>query len=142
MILRLMKASTHIISIPRRIGFGLAIWWMAGSAIAAVGCSTQSGVSDHAGETYPNFCSIPETPRDVRKADAFKAAVLDSRIAGARMVKQTDAASFTLSATPVFESSARRAAQPPPPMLTAADADTAAFVQAAKAEAAPPSRPH
>jgi len=96
---------------------------------------------EHAARGFPAFCSIPATPTDVRTADAFKAAVLDSRRAGAEVAQDASASTFSLQNTPGFETDALRAAAAPPPMISAGEPDTDAFVRSARALVAPPARP-
>ncbi len=87
---------------------------------------------------YPDFCSIPPTPTDVRAAAGFKTAVVDTRLAGARLIKRTGPESFSLEGTDAFAAAAKRDAAPPPPMATPADAPTDAFISQLKARASPP----
>jgi hypothetical protein len=99
-------------------------------------------IKDHRSvERFPSFCSIPIIPTDVRTADAFKAAVLNSRRAGAALTRDSSAGTFGLKDTSRFEASAQRAAAPPPPMVEPGGLDTDAFIKAARAQASPPSRP-
>lgn len=89
---------------------------------------------------YPSFCSIPPVPKDVRDASAFKNAVVDTRLAGVRLVRDTSPAAWSVDETDAFALTARGQAEPPP-AITSPD-ETEAFVQAMRAKAAPPSRPH
>ncbi|MGI8839400.1 MAG: hypothetical protein ACR2F8_01215 [Caulobacteraceae bacterium] len=89
---------------------------------------------------YPTFCSIPPAPVGVRAAAAFKSAVMDTRIAGARLVSQTAPSTFSLEGTEAYAAAGRAEARPPPPM-TASDAAAAEdFAKAARARAMPPKR--
>lgn len=90
---------------------------------------------------YPTFCSIPPVPHDVRSAMAWKAAVVDTRVAGARLKQESGPSTFSLDATSDFAGDARSEAAPPPPM-TSPDDTTEAFVKGAKSRATPPPRPH
>ena len=78
----------------------------------------------------------------MRGAEAFKAAVVDTRVEGARLVRRTAPDTFTLNATDDFLAQARRDATPPPPLTTPSDGDTAAFVKEMRARATPPPKPH
>jgi|GEM_PF-3394739 len=90
---------------------------------------------------YPTFCSIPPTPVGVRGAGAFKAAVVDTRLAGARLASQTAPSTFSLGDTEAFAATQRDEAAPPPPMTAPSEADTADFTKAARERATPPTRP-
>ncbi len=91
---------------------------------------------------YPTFCSIPKMPPDVRSVAQWKAAVVDTRLAGARVQKQTAPGTWTLDRSEDFAAGSRSEAAPPPPMTPASEADTAAFAKALKERATPPPRPH
>ncbi|HEX7758854.1 MAG TPA: hypothetical protein VF459_05100 [Caulobacteraceae bacterium] len=91
---------------------------------------------------FPSFCSIPKIPTDVRGASDWKAAVLDTRLAGARLQRQTAASTWTLDRTDDFAAGARSEAAPPPPMNPASEADTATFAKSLRDRATPPPRPH
>ena len=91
---------------------------------------------------YPTFCSIPKMPPDVRSVAQWKAAVIDTRLAGARVQKQTAPGTWTIDGTEDFAASARGEAAAPPPMTPASESDTAAFAKALKERATPPPRPH
>ncbi len=90
---------------------------------------------------YPTFCSIPPTPSGVRQPTAFKAAVVDTRVAGARLVRQTAPSTFSLGDTDAYAAAGRAEATPPPPMTTPSDAAAEDFARAARARAKPPKRP-
>jgi hypothetical protein len=89
---------------------------------------------------YPDFCSIPPVPSDVRPVAAFKAAVVRTRLAGAVVVRQSGAETFSLAGTEAFAEGAKRQATPPSAMTKAETAGTEAFAAAARAKAAPPKR--
>lgn len=122
--------------------------WLTGSAVHAGSPCAAAPSSDNlppAGArdwTYPKFCSIPLRPRDERTPAAFKAAVVDTRLAGAWLVKRTSPETFSLSGGEAFAAEARREATPPPPMTTPGEANTEAFIEDSRARATPPSRPH
>ncbi|MEP6967203.1 MAG: hypothetical protein ABI906_03905 [Pseudomonadota bacterium] len=131
------------------LGVGLGALAAPATSAAANSCAggaatPQSGMPDR--ETrpngYPTFCSIPQAPTDVRDAAAFKADVVATRLAGARLVRTTAPDTFSVSGTEAFAAGARQDAAPPPPITTPSQADTAAFVKASKARATPPARPH
>lgn len=89
---------------------------------------------------YPTFCSIPPTPTGVRQPATFKAAVFDTRFAGARLVHQTAPSTFSLGDTDAYAAAGRAEAAPPPPMTAPADA-AEDFAKAARDRAKPPKRP-
>lgn len=124
---------------PTRIFSALAVNWLIacalpGGARAAIPCSDGSNA-------YPSFCDIPAAPTDARGASGFKTVVVDTRLAGAGLVRETTPAHFSLDQSDAFEAAARRQVMAPPPMTPPGGADTAAFVKAARARARPPSRP-
>jgi hypothetical protein len=77
----------------------------------------------------------------VRDAAAFKAAIVDTRLDGARVVKQSAPETFTLNGTDEFLAEARRAAKPPPPLTTPSDGSAEAFARDLRARAKPPPPP-
>ncbi len=91
---------------------------------------------------FPSFCSIPAIPTDVRGASDWKAAVVDTRLAGAQLQRQTAASTWTLDGTDDFAAGSRSEAAPPAPMTPASEADTAAFAKSLRDRATPPPRPH
>jgi hypothetical protein len=92
--------------------------------------------------TFPNFCDIPAAPKQVRSPEVFRAAVVDTRLAGAAVARRSAPDTFSLTDTTGFIERAKREAAPPPPMTAPGESDTAAFVAKSKARAAPPPRPH
>lgn len=90
---------------------------------------------------YPTFCSIPPTPAGVRGAKAFRGAVVETRIAGARLVSQTEPSTFSLGDTDAFAAAARAEAAPPPPMTTPGEAATEDFAATGRQRVTPPARP-
>jgi len=91
--------------------------------------------------TFPTFCSIPAALKNVRTAAAFKAAVVQTRLAGAGLVRRTAPDTFTLGGTREFQARAEQEAAAPAPMPTPGGPDTQSFIEAARARAAPPERP-
>jgi hypothetical protein len=89
---------------------------------------------------YPDFCSIPPVPSDVRPVAAFKAAVVRTRLAGAVVVRRSGPETFSLAGTEAFAEGAKRQATPPPAMTKPEAVGTEAFAAAARAKAAPPRR--
>lgn len=87
---------------------------------------------------YPSFKSIPSPPTDLRPVKAWRAAVLDTKAAGARIAELAAREPWTLSGSEAWAAEARREAKPPPPMT---QEDTADFVAAMRARATPPPRP-
>ncbi len=94
--------------------------------------------------TYPTLCSIPATPTDVRDASAFKAAVVETRQAGRRLVvkNRDDASSLPLDGAERFSAAARAQAAPPPLADGSTPSDTQTFEAEARRKAEPPRRPH
>jgi hypothetical protein len=93
------------------------------------------------GTRYPSFCDIPRTPTDVRSARAFKAAVVDTRRAGRRVVRDTAPGTFglPLGQAEAFSQAARIEAAPPPPEAAAAPAgNTEADAAELRRRATPP----
>lgn len=97
---------------------------------------------------YPSFCAIPAIPTDVRSAEAFKSAVVDTRVTGRRVVRETGPDTFGLRIGDAesFSAAARAEAAPPPPIGApvlggATPADTAAFLAEARRQVTPPARP-
>ncbi|HEY5289730.1 MAG TPA: hypothetical protein VIJ59_06825 [Caulobacteraceae bacterium] len=93
------------------------------------------------GLAFPSFCSIPPAPKHVRSAQAFRSAVVTTRLAGAAVVNQSAPDTFSLGDTTGFVGDARREALPPAPMTSPSEGDTEAFVAKSKARATPPARP-
>jgi hypothetical protein len=90
---------------------------------------------------YPTFCAIPTVPTDVRTAGAFKAAVVETRLSGARLARDGAQSTFSLTGTDDFADLARAQASPPPPMTSPQDGGTDAFISEMRAKATPPPRP-
>jgi hypothetical protein len=90
---------------------------------------------------YPTFCAIPPTPTNVPTPQAFRAEVIDTRLAGAWLERQTAPQTWSLTGTEDFQSGAIREAAPPPPMTAPGEADTEAFVAKSRAKATPPHKP-
>ena len=151
-----MKPLARDFSMTRLIGTRLI--WLGVGLIAAASPSTSLAAQPEAGgppaslppdlvakardvHAYPTFCSIPPTPVGVRGPGAFRAAVVDTRVAGARLVSQTAPSTFSLGDTDAFAAAQREEAAPPPPMTAPSEADAEAFAKAARARATPPKRP-
>jgi hypothetical protein len=94
------------------------------------------------GLAFPSFCSIPPAPKHVRSAQAFRSAVVTTRLAGVAVVNQSAPDTFTLGDTAGFAGAARSEAAPPPPMTNPSEGSTEAFVAKSRARATPPPRPH
>lgn len=92
---------------------------------------------------YPNFCAIPQPPRDVRTAIQFKTAVGDAQAAGHSLTGTTAAMTWSLpvGAAEPFAAEARAQAAAPPPMTPPSN-DTLDFARRAREEATPPPKPH
>ena len=94
------------------------------------------------GGPFPNFCSIPPVPKDIPTAAAYKSQVVDVRLDGRLLERQTAPSTFSLGDTDAFSAAVRGEAAPPPPITTPDEGDTAAFVKAMRAKATPPKRGH
>jgi hypothetical protein len=92
-----------------------------------------------AAHTFPTFCSIPATPKDVRTAQGFKSAVDAIKLAKVDLARQTAPNTWSLTGSEGFAAGARDLATPPPPMSS--EGDTDAFLRAMKKRATPPPRP-
>ena len=93
-----------------------------------------------AATTYPVFCQIPPQPQGYPSPEVYHRLVLDTRMLGARILASTTAATFGLADTDNFANDARVLATPPTAFTETTTAQTEAFVQAARARAAPPPR--
>jgi len=112
------------------------------SALAATG---PAPCAPGASGAYPSFCGIPRTPTDVRAPRAFKAAVVDVRRAGRRVVGATGPRTFGLPAgeADAFSKAARAEATPPPEAAFQPSEDSeAAAAELRRRAAPPPPRPH
>lgn len=151
-----MKALAREFSMTRSVCLGAALSLLALPALAASACAPQQTATTaaspaaglapdivaatHQPHAFPNFCSIPKMPADVRGVAEWKAAVLDIRRSGARLQQQTAPDTWTLNgSTEGFANDSRRQAEAPPPMNP--DADTDAFARQLKDRATPPPRP-
>ena len=136
--------SMAFVAIALLTGVPTATW--AASAVGSCADGTPNSfdavsTGDPVAPRFPSFCSIPATPRDVRTADAYKAAVLNSRRAGAALARDTSASEFSLKDTSVFQADAKRAAEAPPAITEPGELDADAFIKAARMRASPPPRP-
>jgi len=100
------------------------------------------GTVDRDAHRWPTFCEIPPTPRDLRGAQAFKAAVLNTRLVGRDVDVEAKAGPFSLSDTEDFAARARMDAAAPPPLTPTGAPDAAEFTDQARARPAPPARAH
>jgi hypothetical protein len=143
MILALMKALSRYFSMtqPLRVCVGLLAIY-APSAVKAASCDDASSTAEGENRAWPTFCAIPSAPKSTRSPAAFKAAVVETRLAGRDLDAEAGAANFSLSDTEEFAARARMEATPPPPMTIAGAPDAAAFVNGASATKAPPVRSH
>jgi hypothetical protein len=136
------KAPTN----ARVIAAGLLIILASASPSAAVWAATGPASCAAAGSAaYPSFCDIPKTPTDIRPATAFKAAVVDTRVAGRRVVRATGSDTFglPLGEADAFSRAAQAEAAPPPEASTAPPEDSAAAAAELRRRATPPPpRPH
>ena len=109
------------------------------TALAATGpapCGPSSSAA------YPTFCGIPRTPTDVRSPKAFRAAVVDLRRAGRRVVVATGPGTFGL---PLGEADAfgrtARAEAAPPPEASSAPSEELDAAELRRQATPPPPRP-
>ncbi len=152
-----MKALAREFSMTRSLCLGVSLSLLALPAMAASACAPQQTVAataspaaglapdivaaSHQPHGFPNFCSIPKMPTDIRGVAEWKAAVLDIRRSGANLQQQTAPDTWTLNgSTEGFANDSRRQAAAPPPMNP--DQDTDAFARQLKDRATPPPRPH
>jgi hypothetical protein len=89
---------------------------------------------------YPSFANVPQIPDDVRAPTLWKADVVATRVAGARLARQIARDPWTLSDTAGFAARARAEASPPAPLTTSSQAETEALVKAMQARAIKPPR--
>lgn len=146
-----MKPLAHDFSMTRLIGLGggLLVLAVQPAGVAARPCgavpppSLPPDLMAAAAEAraYPTFCSIPPPLVGVRNAGAFKGAVMDTRIAGARLVSQTAPSTFSLGDTDDYAAAGRAEAAPPPPMTAPIETTAEDFAKAARDRARPPKRP-
>jgi hypothetical protein len=92
-----------------------------------------------AANAYPSFCDIPQAPKDVRSVAEFRKVVVQTRLAGARLVAATAPSTFSLAGTESFAAEARAQAAPPPSADSGAS-PTDDFLRDARARALPPGR--
>jgi hypothetical protein len=146
-----MKPLTRHISMTTLFGFGVCAFVLATPAavLAAQPCPGPSEAAPpdllaqaHQVRAYPTFCAIPPKPVGVRGAAAFKTAVVDTRVAGARLVGQTAASTLSLDDTDQFAAAARGEAAPPLPMTTPDQSGAEDFVNSGRKRVTPPARPH
>ena len=117
-----------------------------GVLLLAGACAALAAVASadpvRAAEGYPSFASVPPAPKDVRPLSAWRTAVIQTRVVGARLARQASKEPWTLSDTAGFAARERNEATPPPPITTPTEPETAALVAAMKARASQPPRSH
>lgn len=130
----------------KALGIALGLLALAPSATPAVTAGAATGVcATRASGGFPSFCNIPRTPADVRGAKAFKAAVVDARRAGRRVMRETAPATFglPLGEAEAFSRAAQAEAAPPPEMAGAPpEQSEAAAAELRRLAAPPPPRSH
>jgi hypothetical protein len=144
-----MKALPRVFSMTILLGFGALLGGsLTTSMVRASPCEVAPPLlppdlvsQASKARPYPAFCAIPPTPTDVRTSQAFRAAVIDTRLAGQQLERLTEPGSFHLSETDSWALHARREASPPPPIASPEPLDTEAFVRAARAKTTPPRKP-
>ena len=109
--------------------------------IAATFCAQPAAALPHMHASgYPTFASVPSAPKDVRAVREWRTAVLDTRVAGARLSRRAAKEPWTLGDTAGWSARIRNEAVPPAPITTSSEAETQALVKALKARASRPSR--
>ena len=89
---------------------------------------------------YPSLAEVPPLPKDVRTDGAWRSAVVETRVTGARLARAAAKEPWTLGDTVGWAARERNEASPPPPITTPSGADTDALVKAMQARASGPSR--
>jgi len=126
-----------------RFAAGLLALSMSAGAGGAVWAATESGpCGPGASGAYPSFCGIPRVPTDLRGPTAYKAAVVDTRQAGRRLVRDTGPATFglPLDEADAFSRAAQAEAAPPPEVSALPPEDSAAIAAELRKRATPPPR--
>ena len=140
-----MKDLSHSVSITRAfwIAVGVQAWALAASA-APLPAACASAPADAGTAAFPTFCSIPQTPTDVRDAKAFRSNVVATRWAGRHAAEESAAVGFQLTPgqTETFAAAGRSAATPPPAVVDTTATPTDQFAADARKRAAPPARQH
>ena len=116
--------------------FAAAIPMTASTALSA----PSPACTSKAATAYPVFCQIPSQPQGYSSPEDYHAQVLDTRMLGARILASGAGGVFGLSDTEGFASDARALATPPVALTLATEAQTEAFVRAARLRATPPPR--
>ena len=122
---------------------GVQAWAMAAYA-APLPPACAGPPAGAATSAFPTFCSIPQTPTDVRDARAFRSNVVATRWAGRRAAEESAEAGFQLTpgGTETFAAAGRAAAAPPPAAVDTAVTPTDQFAADARKRAAAPARQH
>jgi len=121
------------------IALGGQTWAAAPTCAAGPAVGAEFAAPAH--PTYPALCSIPPAPKNVRPAEAFRAQVVTTRLAGAVLTRDTASETWSVAGTSDFADTARREAEPPAAPAALGPAETSAFIADAKARAAPPPKP-
>ena len=119
----------------------IAVLGAAPCAIADPAARAAPCAADAVAKTgYPDFCSIPAAPKDVRGPVEFKSAVVETRVVGLRTSRLSAAESFGLAEgqADAFTQAARAEASWPD--AEPAASDTESFAAAARARANPQAR--
>jgi hypothetical protein len=119
---------------PAIVALAATIAWSSAGAGAPCAAAAPGG--------YPTFCAIPATPTDVRGADAFKAAVVETRLEGRRVARASGPDTFNRPDTgaDAFAASARAASTFTPAAGAPAAAESEAFAASLRDRATPPKR--
>jgi hypothetical protein len=111
----------------------------AARAATATGCADAKGA-----DAYPTFCGIPLAPTDVRSAKEFKAAVVDTRQVGRRLVNQSGPATFGLpsNGADAFAQAAKAEIDASAAGVQPVALDTESFAADARRRVIAPPKPH
>lgn len=127
---------------PRFAAGLLALSTAAAVAGAVWAAATPTACGPGAPGAYPSFCDIPRTPTNLRGPVAYKAAVVDTRQAGRRVVRATGPETFSLplGQADAFSRAAQAEAAPPPEVSASPTEDSAAVAAELRKRATPPPR--
>ncbi|WP_299542746.1 hypothetical protein [Phenylobacterium sp.] len=125
-----------------RIALGLLALPASGALAATGGATGAAPCAPGTSAGYPSFCDIPPTPTDVRSPKAFRAAVVDLRRAGRRVVRASGPGTFglPLGEADAFSRSAQAEAAPPPEIAAPPSERSEAAAAELRRRAAPPPR--
>ena len=111
-----------------------------GAVCAALVATAAAAQPPWSGAGYPTFASVPAAPKDVRPVAAWRTAVVETRITGARLTRAAAKEPWTLDDTVGWAARERNEARPPAQITQPSEPDVDAMVKAMKARASQPSR--